>query len=60
MNTYVYLSKEGQKYSVFHRNQSNRTWEHPYAERKTCAACLGTSEAAPPDSVPARERKEEA
>lgn len=47
MRTYVYLSADGVKYAVYHRNESNLSWQHPYAARKKCGACTGSSTAAP-------------
>lgn len=39
-DTYVYLSKEGKKYAVYHLSTSGREgWQHPYEERKKCSAC---------------------
>lgn len=49
MKTWVYLSRDGERYLIYHRNVSNRTWVHPYSEKGTCGACLGTSTAAPED-----------
>jgi hypothetical protein len=34
-------------YIVVHRNTNLLIWDHPYLERGSCPACLGTSEAAP-------------
>lgn len=47
MTSYTYTDRDGNRVAVFHRNRSGRAWEHPYAERETCGACQGTSEAAP-------------
>jgi hypothetical protein len=47
MQTWVYQNKEGVNYIVVHRNTNLLIWDHPYLERGSCPACLGTSEAAP-------------
>lgn len=47
MSTWTYVNKDGERYLVFHRNPSGLSWEHPYVEKTTCGACLGTSTAAP-------------
>lgn len=46
MKTFTYLDKHGVRYAVYHEN-GNYSWQHPYAEKKTCDVCQGKSSAAP-------------
>jgi hypothetical protein len=50
VKTVVEVARDGlTPLRVFHRNRSNKTWEHGVDKktRQACGACQGTSEAPP-------------